>query len=359
MENRIFWIIAGLILVAALLVLFAPAVEERLAPELVGARVAIEIAGSGVAVVGPLRVAEGTRFDLRAVVEAREGERTIYYTEATRLLIGDREIPADQLRPWNRSKKVKVRWFTVEGRLPYVRVSDEALLGFGYQEFLRSDWPLAWTVPGSLEPANDDHLEPNPYLTKTTFGTQRYHVRVELYRLSDDLVPEQILRSWGADELREHVESFPTVTATVDGVELASSIFGLPQVDPTGDVTTEMRRRLETLWEHRVAWTRLVLLRDLARVAGGVFGDLTWSTVDLDGTAPWGDGPDRGDLLRVGDRVVVLYEDRGQPGRLDDGDLAFDFVDGATVRALGDIFSGEGQGQWAALSPLEPDDSSN
>jgi hypothetical protein len=49
----------------------------------------------------------------------------------------------------------------------------------------------------------------------------------------------------------------------------------------------------------------------------------------------------RGDLLRVGARVVVIYADRGQQSVLDYEDLCFDFAAGAIVRALGDVFSGE------------------
>ena len=46
--------------------------------------------------------------------------------------------------------------------------------------------------------------------------------------------------------------------------------------------------------------------------------------------------------MRVGNRVVVLYEDRGTPGVVDYGDLCFDFVQGVSIRAVSDVFIGSG-----------------
>ena len=61
------------------------------------------------------------------------------------------------------------------------------------------------------------------------------------------------------------------------------------------------------------------------------------------------DGVARGDLIRAGGRVVVLYEDRGTPGRLDRGDLCFDFEQGAEVLPLSEVFVGEGLLELARL----------
>ena len=52
----------------------------------------------------------------------------------------------------------------------------------------------------------------------------------------------------------------------------------------------------------------------------------------------------------VGERFVILAYDQGDPGRLDDGDLGFDFDKGAVLRRLGEIFTGEGLVEWAPLA---------
>ena len=54
-------------------------------------------------------------------------------------------------------------------------------------------------------------------------------------------------------------------------------------------------------------------------------------------------------MLRVGDRVVVLWRDAGNDGVLSYDDLAFDYVHGASVRALGEVFSGDGEVELARL----------
>ena len=62
---------------------------------------------------------------------------------------------------------------------------------------------------------------------------------------------------------------------------------------------------------------------------------------DLSQTADGAQPVTPGDLVRVGDRIVVLYSDRGEPGVVDYDDLCFDFVQGAEVRSLGDVFGSD------------------
>ena len=58
-----------------------------------------------------------------------------------------------------------------------------------------------------------------------------------------------------------------------------------------------------------------------------------------------------GDLLRVGERWVVLLEDRGISGRADRDDLCLDFDKGPRVNRIGDVFTGDGLIEWASISP--------
>ncbi|MEM1179954.1 MAG: hypothetical protein AAGM22_16555 [Acidobacteriota bacterium] len=355
MENRVFLIVAALIALVVAIVLFQPAVEEQLAPKLDSAWVAIEVEGSNRAEVGRFELREGEKFTLRAVAgaQARDGSR-VYYTEAESLVIDGQSIPTEQLRRWDRSKPLKIRWYTVEGRYPYFPIDDdEGIRTFEFQEFLRSDWPLTWSVPGDIDAAHDDHLERSPYLQRQRFGTQRYQARIELYRRSDDLVPERVIDSWGVSGLKTQLASFPTVVMKAQGgAGLASSVFGLTQLDPPSTPSDTLRSQIDELARAGIAFTRLTLLRDLAAAAGVTFATAPWRPVELVGTQAFGDGGvAAGDLLRVGDRVVVLFEDRGEAGVLDYEDLCFDLVQGIEVRALGEVFSGEGLDvEWASLA---------
>ncbi|MEM8996900.1 MAG: hypothetical protein AAGF23_19100 [Acidobacteriota bacterium] len=355
MENRTFWIVAALILLVVAAVLFQPAVEEQLAPKLETAWVAIEAPGSEVAEVGRLELEEGQPFKLRAVAFARARDGSpVYYTEAAGLVIDGQPVPAEQIRRWDRSKPLKVRWYTVEGRYPYLPLDETGIQAFEFQEFLRSDWPLAWTVPGEIDAAHDNHLEGSPHLQRQLFGTQRYQVRIELYRRADDLVPEQVIDSWGFRDLKENLAAFPTaVMRAKGGAGLVSTVYGLTQLEPPAEPPEGLLAQIDELAGADIAFSRLTLLRDLTAAAGVTFATAPWRSVELVGTQGFGDGGVRaGDLLRVGDRVVVLYEDRGGLGVLDYDDLCFDLVQGIEVRALGEVFSGEGLDvEWASLAP--------
>ena len=63
-----------------------------------------------------------------------------------------------------------------------------------------------------------------------------------------------------------------------------------------------------------------------------------------------------GDLLQGGSRIVVLFRDQGEPGRLDRADLVFDYFKGARVRRLDDVFHEEGGLvlDWASTRPERP-----
>lgn len=358
--NRLFFVLVVLVSLVAVAIFFQPAVEDRLAPETVAAWVAIEVEGSEVAEVGQVSLELGTQFRLYAVLEARgRGDEPVYYTEAKTLRIDDREIPSDQLRTWQRSRPVKVRWFTVEGRRPFVKLEEGAgLESFELTEFARSDWPLAWTIGGEIDAANDNHLASLSVVPRQRFGTQRFHVRVEVYQFEDDLLPLRKTSSWGAEDLLENVDRFPTVEILLPGpLAPASRVFGLTQLHlPVGD--PELQSAFDDLARKRLAFSHPSVVRDLLEGAGLELGELEWESLDLDGSAPWGGegsvGPRPGDFVRVGDRLVVLYEDHGDPGVVDYADWCFDYVQGASVRALGDVFSGEGLSvEWAALSAGE------
>lgn len=358
-NRKLFWGIVVAAMVAVAVVLLWPGVEEKLAPEPVRAFAAVEAEGSGTAVVGVVEMEEGTPFRVHAVLEARgRGGETVYYTEAERLVIGGDEVPAERIRRWDRRATVRVLWFTVEGVVPYMELEEgQDLSRFRFEAFFRPEWGTAWSVPGELEPANDARLVREERQGRLPFGTQRYQARIELYPLAEDRVPRERFESAGPDAVMEAPEGFPTAVVTLPGVAgPASAVFGLTGIEPPPGAGSEVHAELVRMTRERLAFGRLALLRSILDAAargpgGGVSADLEWSLIDLDAGPAWGPGGvATGDLLRVGERFVVLYRDEGTRGVLDRDDLCFDYARGSVVRSLARVFEGGGGVEWAHLS---------
>jgi len=354
MDSQTRVLIAAIVAVALVVaaILFQPAMEERFAPRIVTAWVAIEVAGEGIAEVGPVEIETGQSFLLHAVVEARDGDdQPVYYTRAKRLRVDGQEVAAERLRIWDRPRIPRIRWFTVEGGPPFVEASSTAELDrLTFRELYRADWPFEWTIAGEIGAAFDDPLASGPGGSRHRFGTLRYHVQVELYDYDDATLPLERIRSWGAADLEREWQRFPAVHQVLPEARPASRVFGMPQLELGEGADAELRARVRGLIDKGLAFSRLELLRDTIRSAGKQVDDLAWVEVDLEGGTRWGNPASRGDLLRTGDRVVVLFEDRGKPGILDPSDLCFDYYHGASVRALDQVFAGEGGLELADLN---------
>lgn len=351
-ERKTLIVVAAVVVLAVVGFFLWPQVEESLAPEPHQAWAAIEAEGSGVARVGWVRLPAGTPFTLHAVLEARtrEGE-AVYYTEAPALEIGGEAVPAESLRPWDRGRHPKVKWFTVEGAIRERPAQDATSLErFRLQEVYRPAWANTWAIPGSLDVARTENEERPFRQLEAAFGTQRYHVRVEIFKDEQALLPDESYKSWGADVVREKVESFPGVTASLDGtLGPASEVFGLSQLEPQS-LDPDLVAGLRTLSRQRLAFSRLTVLFETAQKAGlDPSSDLPWQPLELSSRAAWGETVNPGDALQVLERLVLLYEDRGEEGVLDPQDLVFDFAQGAAVRTLEQVFGSEGEVRWAPL----------
>lgn len=351
-ETKILWAVVAGVAVAAAFVGLGGRVQQKLAPEPRAAWVAIAVGDDPLAVSGPVELEAGEPFTLHAVLEADDwrGER-VYYTEAQALRLGDEEIPAAALRRWSGGEEVRVLWFTVEGVPPFLEVAGpEALERLQFQEAFRADWPHAWAVPGSVEPSRR-RLVAGDVEYAGEFGSQRFHVRIEFFGFAGAVVPRLRIRSPGAAEIVAQSARFPSVTARLAGpLATPSAVFGTPQVELAAAADEAVAAAVGELWRQRLAFSRLRLLRQLLDGAGRSWEQLEWRAVDLEEGTEWGQGgAAAGDLLRVGERFVILVADRGGVGRLDEGDLGFDFDKGASLRRLGEVFTGKGLVEWAPL----------
>jgi hypothetical protein len=342
-----FLVVAGIALVIALL-----RTSEELQPEVVGAFVAIQPESEDAARVGRVDISAGTPFRLHAVVEAMDWRgRRLFYTEAPALELPDGPVADEQLRPWDRGEKVRVLWFTVEGSPPYAEIESlQELESPRYREVFQSDWPQAWSVPGRLEPAVENFLPGHDQREmESRFGSQRFHVRVELFSSMSNLLPVARLRSPGATDLQLDASSFPGVSATLDWPLLSlSRFFGLPQLEPATEAPPEVSAALAELTASGLSFNRLEVLRRWLDEVKAAWDGLEWRPVELNAEVEWTTGA----AIRAGSKVAFAYEDRGVAARLDKSDLCLDFDRGATVRTLGEIFVGEGLVEIAPVAPL-------
>jgi hypothetical protein len=356
-QRKIAWVVAGVVLLVVLVLFVPDRLRQELRPEPVTALVAVQARGEAAARTGRVELAPGTAFALHAVLEARgrSGER-VFFTEAPALVVDGSRWDGDSLRPWPGPEKAKVLWFSVEGPRPFVKIEDASHLdGFELREVYRSDWPRSWSIPGTVRPFRDATAAGERILAAEPFGTLCYQVKIELFGPASQLVPVATYRSTAASEATAEPSSFSMVVSSLGGpLELPSRVFGLPQIALPVDLLRRETERLERWFEEDVAFTYLLLLRAMAERAGLSWDAVDWHGLELGAGLPWGQGaPAAGDLLRAGDRIVVLYQDRGEPGVIDYGDLCLDFLEGAAIRRLREVFSGEGLVEWTSLEVSE------
>jgi len=352
-EKKIFLVVLGVVTLLVIVLFSSEVVEKEIAPKPRAAWVAIEVDGSGTARTGTFEIDSGTPFRLHAVLEAEtfSGE-TIYYTEAERLEIDGKEIPSQTLRVWNRSAEPRILWFTVEGFKPFLEIASASELAeFRFEEYFRADWPRTWSIPGDLRPRGERDLDSGPIEGLSRFGTQRYHVRIEIFGPKSEITPLMRLQSLRAVDLPERAEEIATVQATLAGsLSLPSKVYGLPQIEPAPELLAIVGEQLTDWYRDGLSFSRLMVLREILDRSGTSYGDLEWTAVELGVDQVWGkEGVTAGDLLRVGNRWVVVLQDRALQGTLDREDLCLDFDKGARVRQVGDVFTGEGLVEWAEL----------
>ena len=352
-EKKILWVTSIVIVVAVIGLMLSGTVGEKLAPEPVAAWIALQPEGASIAATESLDLPAGTSFMLHAVLEAKTVTgASVYYSEAPALEIEGRRIPAEELRDWKRPETLRILWFTVEGVSPYLEL--ESLSGpesIIFQENYRSDWPMTWSIPGDLTPSVE-RLKPSDERSPVSgFGTQRFHLRIEIFGPESAIVPRHRFETPRAGEVWSAGEEFPAVTSALPG-RLAgpSRLFGLTQISVPDEATTDAGASIADWTRQRLAFSRATALKELLMEAETSYPDLEWVEIELTGEVRWGgEGVLPGDLVRVGERLVILHDDRGDPDVLDYADLCFDYDKGANARALGEVFVGEGVVELARL----------
>jgi hypothetical protein len=354
-DRRALWVAIAVVSASLLLLFGVPKVREELRPDVIGALVAVQIGSEPTARVGAVDIEVGESFSLYAVLraESRSGD-TVYYTQAPGLEIAGQPVEADHVRPWPGGDEIRVLWFTVEGFRPFLEPASIAELEtFHWQETFRPDWGFGWVAAGTVAPHNRNLSRAPENDADLPFGTAYFHVRVEEYFRSGDPTPIARHRSPGAEALPGHPERLSRVVARLPGsLASVSELFGRVHVEPTGDSSPELSRSVASLFSRGLMFSRLLALDRMLVERGIGLAELEWETVEIPEGPSWGE-IGAGDLLRSGERLVVLFEDRGEPGRLDYEDLCFDFFENAAVRPLAEVFRAGGVVSWADLAATE------
>ncbi len=318
--------------------------------ELKQAYVGVDTEGSGDAVVGRRELLAGQRVRLFAILEAVSADGSpIYFSEARSITIDGEPVDPATIRRWEGRRIVKNLWSTVEGSAPYTEIdSVENLRRFRVESFSHPAWGNGWVAEASVRARRDDSLELEQ-AQRLSFGTQHYQVWIELFDDEMALVPGERFKSAGPQELLADSSRFPAVEMHLEGaLDLPSRKFGLSFLQPTPEAPEEVVETVAGWTEQNIASNRLLLLRALLERAGVAGGDAPWQRIELATGVSW-DQVAPGDLLQVGDRWVVLYQDDGD-GELDPDDLCFDFLKGAMVRPISAVFVGTGDVDWLSLT---------
>lgn len=343
--SRWVWWVAAAVVVVLIAWRFAPSWTEPFRPRPLAAWVAVLPDGAPVARDGRHELEAGRPFRLFAVLEAESfgGER-IYFSDAPALSLDGREIAKESIRPWPTDRRALVRWLTVEGFAPYLAVASAAdLERFRLVENFHPEWGTAWSIAGTVDPRLA-LLEAGSPLRPLPFGSQRYAARIELFDAEGALTPTARWSSPGAEVAMAEPGRLPTVVAALPAPLAGISVaFGRTQLAPAADLPAELGARLSELVSRGLAFEGPTLLAAHLAAAGISADALEFRTVTLGAAGPrWGDEVSAGDLLRAGDRIVVLYRDVDGGGRLDPADLVFDTHRGLRLLAASAVFESDG-----------------
>lgn len=324
---------------AFLLALHWDRLRLLLEPRPVAVWVVAARSGDSVARTGRLNLGAGEMFDLYAVVEAATllGER-IYFTEAAEVELDGRRLEPRSLRPWvDGFRRARLRWHTLEGFAPYLRVESKAdLERFRLVPSFRPELGSGWSTRGLRVDPRLAIVEESSASRPLGWGTERFALRFEVFDGPASVTPSLRLESSGFGGSPEGMDPPPglEVLATLpEPLDLLSARAGLMQVDPASGLDPDLVRKVAQLDR-----------RGLAAIAVLALGshEARFRMVEVpaqairtgSGDPLCGPGLDLGDLVHFGELRAVYWQDREPVGRCGGEDLVWSWSRGGRLTSL-------------------------
>ena len=179
-----------------------------------------EVEGSPKADQKPKRVTIDDRVNLHAVLEAKENNQPVYYTNATNFRIRGKKIKLNQIKPWPKTKKVQIEWFKVEpteNSYSYVKSSNPIV--YDETEFARG-----WEVEADVHPTKYKDQFPNE---KSGVGVMRYKVQLTFNGKTLSTPGEDEISGGGISDKLVRVSFRPNTGSWVDYV---FELFNTPYI---------------------------------------------------------------------------------------------------------------------------------
>ena len=103
----------------------------------------------------PKFAVSGERILLNAVLKAREGGRTVFFTSVKQLRIGRRLVPRQLIKKWNKSCQPNITWFKVEAnQSSFVCDSKKARCGSSRRPipYVETEFAAGWQTLADVHP---------------------------------------------------------------------------------------------------------------------------------------------------------------------------------------------------------------
>ena len=179
-----------------------------------------EVEGSNQADQKPKNVTIEDKVNLHAVLEAKENNKPVYYTNATNFRIRGKKIKLEQIKPWPKTKKVQIEWFKVEPtERDYSYVKSSNPITYTETEFSRG-----WEIEADVHPTKYKDQFPNE---KSGIGVMRYKAQLTFNGQTLSTPGEDKISGGGISDKVVRVSFRPNTGSWVDHV---FELFNTPYI---------------------------------------------------------------------------------------------------------------------------------